>query len=399
MRWFIAFFLHEMAFGLLSVFLPLYVILQLGGNLTDVGIMIAAANFVAVPSSFFWGYVCEKTQRYRVYILISFLAMAALLFVFSLTKDILLLIIIYSTVAIFHVAHEAPKNVLISESYSRSDWEHSFATYEALTEIGWLAGLLLGFGLSGYGLAGTYIILVSSILSLAAFALALVLVEDPVLVFERQLVALERVVGFAQRGLSIASKALDGEHVKERLKNESASIFCVGLLAFSLATSMLFTPLPVFFSGTLGLSQSVVFIVFIFSGLGGLGGYVWSGRVGQRLNNKRVLRGANLVRGALSLLLVTAAVYVSNLTLSVAVIALTIMGAAYGFFLISVLSLSMELIPEGKAGIFNALIGLGGAVGCYLGTYIAESYNFQTLFIISGIGFFLGYIAFKAYAG
>lgn len=396
--WFVAFFFHEMAFGLLSVFLPLYVTLQLGGSLTDVGVMVAAANFVAVPFSFFWGYVCDKTQRYRIYILISFLAMTTLLFAFSLTTNILLLIIIYSTVAIFHVAHEAPKNVLISESYSRPDWERSFATYEALTETGWLVGLLLGFGLSGYGLAGASIILVTSILSLAAFVLALVLVQDPVLVFERQLVALERVVGFAQRGFSIASRALDGEQVKERLQNESASIFCIGLLAFSLATSMLFTPLPIFFSNTLGLSQSVVFIVFIFGGLGSLAGYMWSGRTGQRLNNKRVLRGANLTRALLSLLLITAVVWFSGFTLAVAVMALTIMGVAYGFFLISVLSLSMELIPEGRAGMFNAIIGLGGAVGCYLGTYIAQAYNFQTLFIISSIGFFLGYIAFKTYA-
>jgi MFS family permease len=396
--WFIAFFFHEMAFGLLSVFLPLYVTLQLGGSLTDVGVMVAGANFVAVPFSFFWGYLCDKTQRYRIYILISFLAMTALLFVFSLTTNILLLIVIYSVVAIFHVAHETPKNVLISESYSRPEWERSFGTYEALTETGWLTGLLLGFSLSGYGLAGATIIIASSVLSLAAFALALVLVEDPVLIFERRLVALERVVGFAQRGFSLASKALDGEQVKERLQSESASIFCIGLLAFSLATSMLFTPLPVFFSDTLGLSQSVVFIVFIFGGLGSLAGYVWSGRMGQNLNNKRMVQNANLVRGALSLLLIFAVVWVSGFTLAVAVAALAIMGVAYGFFLISVLSLSMELIPEGRAGMFNAIIGLGGAVGCYLGTYVAENYNFQTLFMISGVGFLLGYVAFKAYA-
>jgi MFS family permease len=396
--WFIAFFFHEMAFGLLSVFLPLYVTLQLGGSLTDVGIMVAAANFVAVPSSFFWGYLCDKTQRYRIYILVSFLAVTALLFFFSLTTDIVLLITIYSVIAIFHVAHEAPKNVLISESYSRPDWERSFATYEALTEAGWLVGLLLGLGLSGYGLAGTTIILACSILSLAAFILSFVFVEDPVLLFERHLVALERVVGFAQRGFSLASKALDGEQLKGKLQNESASIFCVGLLAFSLATSMLFTPLPVFFSDTLGLSQSVVFMVFIFSGLGSLAGYVWSGRMGHRLNNKRVLRGTNLARGILSLLLITAAVWVSGFTLALAVTALAVMGAAYGFFLISVLSSSMELIPEGKAGMFNAIIGLGGAIGCYLGTYIAQNYNFQTLFLISSVTFFSGYIAFKAYA-
>jgi MFS family permease len=396
--WFIAFFFHEMAFGLLSVFLPLYVTLQLGGNLTDVGAMVAAANFVAVPSSFFWGNLSDRTQRYRIYILISFLAVTALLFVFALTTNILLLIIIYSLVAVFHVAHEAPKNVLISESYSRPDWERSFATYEALTETGWLAGLLLGFGLSGYGLAGASIIIVSSVLSLAAFALALVLVQDPVLLFERRLVALERVVSFAQQGFSLASRALDGEQVKEHLQNESASIFCIGLLAFSLATSMLFTPLPVFFSNTLGLSQSVVFIVFIFSGLGSLAGYVWSGRMGQRLNNRKVVGGANLARGMLSLLLIVAVVGFSNLTLTLAVAALAIMGVAYGFFIISMLPMSMELIPEGKAGMFNAIVGLGGAVGCFLGTYIAQNYNFQTLFIISSIGFFLGYIAFKAYA-
>jgi len=100
----------------------------------------------------------------------------------------------------------------------------------------------------------------------------------------------------------------------------------------------------------------------------------------------------------LSLFLITTVVWSSVFTLTLAAIALTLMSIAYSFFLISTLSLSMELIPEGKAGMFNALIGLGGAVGCYLGTYIAQNYNFQTLFITSSIGFFLGYIAFKTYA-
>jgi len=135
----------------------------------------------------------------------------------------------------------------------------------------------------------------------------------------------------------------------------------------------------------------------MFNGLGGLLGYVLSGRMAQRLNGRRVVRRANLVRGVLSLFLIVTVVWSSVFTLTLAAIALTLMSIAYSFFLISTLSLSMELIPEGKAGMFNALIGLGGAVGCYLGTYIAQNYNFQTLFITSSIGFFLGYIAFKTY--
>ena len=395
--WLIAFLFHEMAFGLLSVFLPLYVTGGLGGSLTDVGVMVALANVVAVPSSFFWGYMCDKTRRYSLYIFLSFLTVTILLMFFSLTNNIALLMGIYAAISIFHVAHEAPKNVLIAEYYSRPEWERSFATYEALTEVGWLVGLLLGFVLSGYGLGSTFIILVCSFLNMVAFVTSLIFVRDPLLVFERRLVAIERVVSFAQRGFSLASKALDGEQVKEKLKNESATIFCIGLLLFSLATSMLFTPLPVFFADSLGLSQSVVFGIFMFNGLGGLLGYVLSGRMAQRLNGRRVVRRANLARGVLSLFLIVTVVWSSVFTLTLAAIALTLMSIAYSFFLISTLSLSMELIPEGKAGMFNALIGLGGAVGCYLGTYIAQNYNFQTLFITSSIGFFLGYIAFKTY--
>jgi len=393
--WFIGFLFHEMAFGLLSVFLPLYITGHLGGSLTDVGIIIALANFVAVPFSFVWGYLCDKMRRYRFYVLLSFSALTILLFLFSLTSVITVLIALYTAIAVFHVAHEAPKNILISEYYSRAEWEGSFASYEALTEFGWLSGLLLGFLLSAYGFSGASLIFLCSLLNLIAFVVSLFLVRDPLFVFERKLVAIERAVDFAHRGFSFMSKVLDGMRIKENLRNESVSIFCAGLLLFSLATSMLFTPLPVFFSRGLGLSQSLVFGIFVFNRFGTFLGYVLAGRKAQQLNGRNVVKKANLVRGLLSLLLISTVVWFSVFTLSLAAIALMVMGVAYGFFLISTLSLSMELIPEGKAGAFNALVGLGGALGCFLGTYMAEKYGFLTLFLVVSIGFFLSYIAFQ----
>jgi len=398
--WFLGFLFHEMAFGLLSVFLPLYITGHLGGSLTDVGIMIALANFVAVPFSFFWGYLCDKTRRYRLYILLSFLAMTILLYFFSLTSVITVLIALYAAIAIFHVAHEAPKNVLISEYYSRAEWERNFASYEALTELGGISGLLLGFLLSGYGFSSISLILLCSLLNLIAFVISLFLVKDPLFVFERKLVAIERAVDFTHRGLSFASKILDRIRIKENLRNENVSMFCAGLLLFSLATSMLFTPLPVFFSSPsmgLGVSQSLVFGIFMFNGFGAFLGYVLAGRRVQQLNGRNVVKRANLVRGVLSLLLISTMVWFSVFTLSLAAITLMVMGVAYGFFLISTLSLSMELIPEGKAGAFNALLGLGGALGCFLGTYTAENYGFPLLFLMVSIVFFLSYIAFKTY--
>jgi len=395
--WFIGFLFHEMAFGLLSVFLPLYIIGPLGGSLTDVGIVIAVANFVAVPFSFFWGYLCDKTRRYRFYILLSFLAVSILLYFFSLTRTITILVALYTAIAVFHVAHEAPKNILISEYYSRTEWERNFASYETLAEFGLLSGLLLGFLLSIYGFSGASLIFLCSLLNLIAFVVSLFLVKDPLLVFERKLVAIEKAVDFTDRGTSFVSKMLNGIRIKENLRNENVSLFCSGLLLFSLATSMLFTPLPVFFSRGLGVTQSLIFGIFAFNKFGTFLGYVLVRKRAEQLNGRNAVKKANIVRGLLSLLLVSTAVWFSIFALSLAALALMIMGVAYGFFLISSLSLSMELIPEGKAGMFNALTGLGGALGCFLGTYTAENYGFPIVFLVVSLGFFLSYIAFKTY--
>lgn len=392
------FVFHEMAFGLLSIFLPLYIVNALHGSLMDVGIMVAVANFVAVPFSFFWGYLCDRTRRYRLFILVSFLGMSALFYVFSLTTNILLLIVVYGLIAIFHVAHEAPKNVLIAEDYSRGDWEKNFARYEAQTDVGWIAGLILGFVFSYVRFPNVWFILFVSFLNLVAFVFSLFLIRDPLFIFERKLVAVERVFNFAHRGFAVVSGAFEGGKARESLKSESLVVFCAGLLSFFFATSMLFTPLPVFFSNNLHLAQDVVFVVFIFNTLGSTFGYVVAGAKAEVFDERGVVRHVALSRVLLSLLLVSATVWVSILTLGLAVLVLVLMGFVYGLFWISSLSLSMELIPEGKAGVFNAAVGLGTAFGCFLGTFVAETYGFSLLFVIAGVGFFLSYLAFKTYA-
>lgn len=402
--WSIGFVFHEIAFGLLSIFLPLY-IFALSGNLIDVGIMIAVAGFVAVPFSFFWGYLCDKTRRYRFFILLSFGGMTVFLYLFSLTTNMWVLVILYAVIAVFHVAHEAPKNVLISEYYSRPDWEKSFASYEALTEVGSLIGLVLGFVLSGFGLSPVSFILFCSFLNLVGLVASFFLVKDPLFIFERRLVGMEKMFDFAHRGFALASRAFDGVKIRESLRSESVTLFSAGLLLFSFATNMLFTPLPVFFSkslslffpGNLSLVQSLVFVIFILNTCGSTTGYFLVRRWGEQLNGKSVVKRANLVRGLLSLLLIFPAVWISVFTLSLAVLVLMIMGLVYGFLWISALSLSMELIPEGKAGVFIALVGLGGAFGCLLGPLVAESCGFPVLFVIVSAGFLLSYIAFKTY--
>ena len=75
-----------------------------------------------------------------------------------------------------HVAHESPKNVLVTEHYSRNDWERTFGFYEGLTEIGTIIGLAIGIFLFASTLVSlscrTYTFYLCSALSVVAFVLA-----------------------------------------------------------------------------------------------------------------------------------------------------------------------------------------------------------------------------------
>ena len=394
--WRLGFPFHEMAFGLLSIFLPLYVI-HICGSLIDIGVMTSTALFLSIPASFFWGYVCDKTGHYKRYILVSFIVSTTLLFLFTFSTNIGLLIILYVVMAIFHVAHEPPKNVLIAELYLRDEWEKSFAFYEGLTELGWLIGLTIGTLVSFAGFDAKTTIFTCCGLNFLAFILSAFLIEDPVLVFERGLVSIEKNVDLTYRGVTLASKILDGFHINGSLKMENIYAFCSSLSLFSFATSTLFTPLPIFFSQNLHLPTNVVYSVFILNSSAGAAGYfLASGKLNQQEDKKRLQRTV-LLRSLLVFLLALST-FISIHTALFATLVLTLMGFAYALYHVCALSLSMELIPAGKAGLFDVLISLGSAGGAYLGPFIAQTYGFVYVFLLSAVLFLLAYVSFRIFS-
>jgi MFS family permease len=253
--WRLGFFFHEIAFGLLSVFIPLYVVVFkdtniLGGPLVALGVMTSLAVFCSIPASYLWGYLCDATRHYKAFILLSFLSSAIILFLMTLpfAQNIILFIILYVAMQILHISHEAPKNILIAEHYSREDWEKSYGFYEGLTEIGFIIGLVVGLvltaGLFAFtavlssAVLATYTLYVCSVLSLVAFLLSIVLITDPLIIFERRLVGLERTLDFANRGINSYWLRWKGT-----LRKESFPGFAFAIVIFSLATIIFFTNL------------------------------------------------------------------------------------------------------------------------------------------------------------
>jgi MFS family permease len=406
--WRLGFFFHEIAFGLLSVFIPLYVVTFkdttiLGGPLVALGVMTSLAIFCSIPASFIWGYLCDSTRHYKVFILLSFASSAIILFLMALpfAQNIVLFVVLYTFMQMLHVAHEAPKNVLIAEHYSRDEWEKSYGFYEGLTEIGFIVGLGIGlfaFASSlSFGAIATYTLYLCSGLSVVAFVLSIFLIADPLMIFERRLVGIEKKIDYTYRGIESSSRLMDGLKWEGGLKQDHFLGFALAIVLFSLATSIFFTPLPIFLNQGLGLAESWVYVAYILNSVGATLGYFFIRGRARSMDIRKQMPRFVLLRGFFVFLLV--AVIQFSLSPSFLTGAILIfLGFAFAVYYILMLSLSMELIPAGKSGVFDVLVGLGAAFGSFLGPYLAETLNYVPAFLIAALIFFLAFLMLKLFS-
>ena len=406
--WRLGFFFHEIAFGLLSVFIPLYIVTfkdttMLGGPLVALGVMTSLAIFCSIPASYIWGYLCDSTRHYKAFILLSFASSAIILFLMALpfAQNIILFVVLYVVMQMLHVAHEAPKNVLIAEHYSRDEWEKSYGFYEGLTEIGFIIGLGIGlfaFASSlSFGVIATYTLYLCSALSVVALVLAVALIADPLMIFERRLVGIEKRIDYTYRGIESSSRLMDGLKWDGSLKEDNFLGFALAIVLFSLATSIFFVPLPIFLNKGLGLSESWVYVAYILNSIGATVGYFLIRGRARSMDIRKQMPRFVLMRS----LLVFALVGVIQFAIAPNILTgllLVFLGFAYAMYFIMMLSLSMELIPAGKSGVFDVLVGLGAAVGSFLGPFLAENLNYIPTFLIAAAVFLFAFITLKLFS-
>ena len=388
--------------------MPLYVISfqdasLLGGQLVALGIMTSVAILCTIPASFFWGYICDKTRRYKVFILLSFLSSAIILFLLTLpfAQNIISFVIMYVVMQVLHAAHEAPKNVLIAEHYSREEWEGSYAFYEGLTEIGFIIGLVIGMftfaSALSFSILANYTLYLCSGLSVVAFVLAVCLIADPLIIFERRLVGIENKINFTYSGVESANRLWNGLDYDDSFKQDNFKAFALAIVLFSLATSIFFTPLPIVLSHGMGLDASLVYVAYILNSVGATIGYFLVGKRARYMNVRKQMRRFVFIRSILVFLLVAVTEFLIFPMVSMGII-LVSLGFAYAMYYILMLSLSMELIPAGKSGLFDVLVGLGAAAGSFLGPYLVDTVMYVPTFLVAALLFLVAFIVLKIFS-
>jgi predicted MFS family arabinose efflux permease len=374
----------------------------LGGPLLALGVMTSIAIFCSIPASFLWGYLCDATRHYKIFILLAFASIATILFLMTLpfAQNLIVFVGLYVAMQMLHVAHESPKNVLVTEHYSRSNWERTFGFYEGITEIGTIVGLAMGILLFASTLSfsalSTYTFYICSALNLVALVLAVLLVADPLIIFERRLVGIERKMDYANRGFEGSSRLMDGLRWDGSLKEESFAGFVVAIVLFALATSLFFTPLPIFLREGLHLSTSWVYFAYILNSIGGTAGYFLIGRRARSMDIRKQMPRFVLSRSIIIFVLVAVILLDFSPKIMTGIL-LIFIGFAYAMYYIMMISLSMEVIPQGKAGLFDGMVGLGSALGAFLGPFLAFHLNYVPMFVICAVIFLVAYLALKLF--
>ena len=221
------------------------------------------------------------------------------------------------------------------------------------------------------------------------------------MVFERRLVCMERKLDFAHKGIEGSSKLMDGLPWEGSLKEDSFIGFAFAIVLFALATSLFFTPLPIYLRELFGGQQQYVYFAYIVNSVGATAGYFLIRAKARSMNVRKQMPRFILVRSLLVFTLVGVIWFAIAPTI-ITCLLLVCLGFAYAMYYIMMLSLSMEIIPQGKAGLFDGMVSLGAAIGAFLGpflvtrfSYLPSNFSYLPIFIITAIIFLFAFISLK----
>jgi MFS family permease len=181
---------YNIALGPVGTLVQL-LILNLKGTVVEVGLALTLFNAVSVPAALFWGFVTDRFQQRRPLILASFLATPLLLVLFLFARTVYWVSFLYALFSFATTASITPLNLLVMETEDKPKWASAFAKFSMIASLGQTVGLLLGMIWSFY-FPLEFVVIPLALLSLVSAGMALVLIKEPSVVFERQILVMNK---------------------------------------------------------------------------------------------------------------------------------------------------------------------------------------------------------------
>lgn len=155
-----------------GVVLPLLLLLPLHGSWTDVALAATVFNVAVTVSSVVWGHLSDTYPRRRLFLVINYVGFAALYLVLSDVRSTWELFAAYAVVGALAPAGASASNLLILEKFTEKDRAVAFASFQEMSMVGSIAGLLIGYFWTGaHGALQPLLYVLAALAAASAFAL------------------------------------------------------------------------------------------------------------------------------------------------------------------------------------------------------------------------------------
>lgn len=147
--WLVAFVPVNAATAGFGVVLPLLILIPLHGSWAEVAVAATLYNSAVILSSILWGHLSDRYPRRRLFLLANYGAFAALYAGLAGVRSVDTLYAIYTVLGAVSPAGVSAANLLILEKFAEAERATAFASYQEMTMVGSLVGLLVGYFWTG----------------------------------------------------------------------------------------------------------------------------------------------------------------------------------------------------------------------------------------------------------
>jgi MFS family permease len=402
-RWYYSFLPFNVSGGSTSPLIPLFITEVLGGTLGDVGMASALSSAASVPSNILWGNLSDTMKRRKIFVLIGFGGLALALFMMGVSTDLSSYFFANFMLGLLSTAAAPIGTVLILEVFKRDEWAKRLGDFSRVGGIGWVIGLVLGSvwlmlmtGADQVTPMRALFILAASISALSILlalkwipepeqklerrSVDLKVLDFPILIFEKARYLPNRLVHV----VSVGASNLSYSNFPKSLRRYYMVVFFLfaGGLCFYVA-------LPIFLKSYVGISSSLVFVIYVGSSLMAALTYRTIGKLVARIGGKKVqwLAAGGRIILFPSFFLVTLFPMAEWIIVLVFILLHALVGLCWaglslaGNALVSNLSYK-EFRAEGM-GMYNATQGLAAIAGSVIGGFIAQLFGFLVTFLVA----------------
>jgi MFS family permease len=372
-------------------------ILNLHGTVIDVALAITLFNAVTIPAALVWGFVTDLYQRRKAIIVASYAATAAILVSFLFANTQFWVSMIYAAFSFATVASTTPLNLLVMETEKKQKWATAFARFSMVTSVGQTVGLILGVGW-GLFFPLLYLVIPLAILSIVSATLSVLMIKEPKVGFERQMIALNKP-SFFHRILAFPLFFLRVPHLND-FKRVFRNIEC----ALTRHVPVLYFSIFLFYLATGIFNTSIVpslhankvsgFLIFLATTVGMVVQILSFRYAGPYTEKKSPVKAA--VSGLVLRSLGYGFIGVSFLIISGVFLLAPVLifyplaaGFAYSIYYTASNTMVFNTLHEGRQGsslgVYSALVGVATMLGSFVSGVTSFFLGYSLTFIIAAI--------------